>query len=77
VRGIDFSDTGEYFVTCGDSGHLMFWHTQQCYPAHTGISNDNTVSVMYISQSIHAFLLYTRDELYEAVQHNNVHCHVF
>jgi WD40 repeat protein len=47
VRGIDFSDTGEYFVSCGDGGHLMFWHTQQCYTAPTSISSNDTVSVNY------------------------------
>jgi WD40 repeat protein len=49
VRGIDFSDTGEYFVSCGDNGHLMFWHTQQCYTAPASISSNDTVSVVYFA----------------------------
>ncbi|KAG5189397.1 hypothetical protein JKP88DRAFT_353103 [Tribonema minus] len=26
VRAVDFSDDGQFFVTAGDAGHVVFWH---------------------------------------------------
>jgi WD40 repeat protein len=65
MRGIDFSDTGEYFVSCGDSGHLMFWHTEQCYTAPSSISSNDTVSlIVYITKWTHVCCICMHDRVH-------------